>query len=417
MGQPAGSPRFRFSIRGVLFVTALIAAFFAPAVLLGGGYFFSATPSLFLFWAVRRALRSKRTFEAFVVCLVTFLLGIIAELIPLLLHSVATGLVCLLTIPIREHVQWRVWACAVMILAAYFPAFSWAITHDSKIVRARKAWPFESIASRLPARGVLGTQEAVKLSAAQEAVLMSLDLEAETLWHVDGLERLHNEEHRRFSRAIGLSSTLTLIPWRYRIELVRPIDVKAEFPVELPAGASSEADEIHFETQAAFLDTARSGYAESRERVAGFLGHGFSRLPFEEPDWYGPRVPAENSSGGEWRLDRLELIGLVLQDEPAAYVSDKLPNMEELRDAPTRPLEDFESEALEKLRGQEDLVIVEPASEGGAHLRMVGAIRAGNSCAVCHEVPYGTLLGAFSYDLTKLPNRPGSLPREPVSTR
>jgi len=69
--------------------------------------------------------------------------------------------------------------------------------------------------------------------------------------------------------------------------------------------------------------------------------------------------------------------------------------MEELRDAPTRPLDGFERDALEKLRGGEELVVEENPDE----LRMLGPLRALEECRHCHEVKADELLGAFSYRL------------------
>ena len=40
-----------------------------------------------------------------------------------------------------------------------------------------------------------------------------------------------------------------------------------------------------------------------------------------------------------------------------SYVSENLPNMEELQDVPTRPLNGFERSALARLRHEEDVVI------------------------------------------------------------
>jgi hypothetical protein len=78
-----------------------------------------------------------------------------------------------------------------------------------------------------------------------------------------------------------------------------------------------------------------------------------------------------------------------------AYLSRNLPRMDELRDAPTRPLDDFERARLEQLRAGRDL----SAASAPRRIRMLGAIRARNSCLKCHSADTGDLLGAFSYDL------------------
>jgi len=120
----------------------------------------------------------------------------------------------------------------------------------------------------------------------------------------------------------------------------------------------------------------------SRSEVAGFQAHAFSQMPRFN---YSP-----------WHVHTVELVSLLKHDPPAVYVSDNLPRMEELRDAPTRELESFELAALDKLRSGEGLV-VEP--DPGVMLRMVGAIRAGRQCLDCHQGPRGALLGAFTYRL------------------
>jgi hypothetical protein len=88
-------------------------------------------------------------------------------------------------------------------------------------------------------------------------------------------------------------------------------------------------------------------------------------------------------------------VGLLFHNEPVVYVSENLPRMDELRGAPTRPLDGFEATALEKLRSGEDLLVAE-APNG---VRMLGAIRSLKQCGTCHGSTRGTLLGAFSYTL------------------
>jgi hypothetical protein len=79
------------------------------------------------------------------------------------------------------------------------------------------------------------------------------------------------------------------------------------------------------------------------------------------------------------------------------YVSENLPRMEELRGAPTRPLDGFEASALEKLRRGEALLVAD--APGG--VRMLGALRSVKQCVDCHGGERGDLLGAFSYTLRR----------------
>ena len=121
------------------------------------------------------------------------------------------------------------------------------------------------------------------------------------------------------------------------------------------------------------------GYVKDRQHVAGFRSHQFSKVP--EPS-------------GNIQVASVELIGW-LRGKPVAYVSENLPAMNELRNAPTRPLDSFEEEGLAALRSGKEL-FAKP-SDGGE--RLLGAIRATKQCIECHGGQRGDLLGAFSYQL------------------
>ena len=111
----------------------------------------------------------------------------------------------------------------------------------------------------------------------------------------------------------------------------------------------------------------------------------------------------------DWHVARLELVSLLVHDEPCAYVSANLPQMDEVRNVSTRSLDQFESQALARLRAGEDLV-----TESGPHaIRMLGPILASNDCLKCHGVERGTLLGCFSYTL--VPAKAPPAPRRPES--
>lgn len=131
-----------------------------------------------------------------------------------------------------------------------------------------------------------------------------------------------------------------------------------------------------------FVNPDGFGFIKDRRRVAGFQAHQFSQVP----------GPAER-----WAVQTVDLMGLLLHDEPVAYVSARLPRMEELREAPTRSLDGFEAAGLEELRRGEDLVV------GGTPtgMRMLGAIRSAKQCVQCHGSERGDLLGAFSYTLQR----------------
>ena len=126
-----------------------------------------------------------------------------------------------------------------------------------------------------------------------------------------------------------------------------------------------------------FLFTADFGFVQAKKRAAGFMGHQFKRV--HEPQ--------------NWAVERLELVGLVVADQPRVYLSDNLPSMDELRKASTRPLDFFEAQGLAVLEGGDELYYREEAGS----LRMIGAIRSTSQCLKCHDGQRGELLGAFSY--------------------
>jgi len=103
------------------------------------------------------------------------------------------------------------------------------------------------------------------------------------------------------------------------------------------------------------------------------------------------------TKNADWTVAKLELVSLLKHSEPRVYVSTQLPRMDQLKDAPTRPLDPFESRSLEQLRTAQDLVLEQRASD----VRMLGSVRAGKNCLQCHNVTRGDLLGAFSYELRR----------------
>jgi hypothetical protein len=289
----------------------------------------------------------------------------------------------------------------------------------------RQKYPLESLAGRLAyenqAKGE--TNDApLPLNAEVESRLQTQESELQqtSTMRVYMLRSLHNRARDDFVMARGFGPV--------RMRAVRPklIELPAPAPVSLPppprweyrpgqappddlAAAGPAREELlamHARGLGDFLDADRMGYVRNREQVAGFLPHQFARSPAEYLD-----EPTRET----WRVTRLELVSLLAHDEPVAYVSRHLPRMDELKNAPTRRLTPFESQALPRLRREKDLVI----EDGRNRIHMLGALRAGKTCLECHGVRRGELLGAFSYELTRerpLPeNPPRAEMREPAA--
>ncbi len=141
----------------------------------------------------------------------------------------------------------------------------------------------------------------------------------------------------------------------------------------------------HEQARTSFLLPASLGYVRDREHVAGFVPHAFRRS-------LSPDLPTPTGRA-QWNMSRLQLVSLLKFDTPRVYEMAGFPDMTRLDAAPTRALNDFESDSLPRLATREDVVI----EERGNRIHMLGSLRASSGCLKCHDVPRGTLLGAFSY--------------------
>ncbi len=74
------------------------------------------------------------------------------------------------------------------------------------------------------------------------------------------------------------------------------------------------------------------------------------------------------------KIRKVQLIGLVMHKEPVVYDTDKMPDMKEPKEVPTRALDEFEKKALEAIRGGDNLKAEKRTNK---EIRMVGAIYAG----------------------------------------
>lgn len=133
------------------------------------------------------------------------------------------------------------------------------------------------------------------------------------------------------------------------------------------------------------------------------LIHGFSLLNFgasntKKPEerwreWYAKKQPKKEFL---WEIKSLDLVGLVMHEEPVVYISETVPKMKDLKNTPTRDLDLFEAEGLQELQAGKSLFV----RSKGDTIRVLGPITAQNACLKCHAgAQEGDLLGAFSYTL------------------
>jgi hypothetical protein len=257
-----------------------------------------------------------------------------------------------------------------------------------RVIELREEWPYESLAERAPEP----EHNAQELTPAQEKRLSRFETEMDDLdenWRSRLLRDIHENQVRVFVNSFGFGvgrmGRLPLTP-----------DVFEFFPPaeKQPGERSSERPSTAFLNDSVreglananlnnasfFADPRQYGYVKDREHVAGFRKHAFRRQPL-------------NST--EYRVASVDLLGLLLREEPVVYVSELLPSMDKVHETPTRELDRFEQDGLGALRHGEDLFIGE--IENG--LRMLGALRAAKQCVGCHGGKRGDLLGAFSYTL------------------
>jgi hypothetical protein len=282
-------------------------------------------------------------------------------------------------------------AFSVAALAVAFGLAGWlTVAEQRHYTELREQFPYESMEGRasVPPPAALLPDAADKRLKELERTLPERG-DFRTIM----LRRLHEDQVGQFINSSGFGRMRVIRPtkWNLTASMLpeKPVSQPGlrEAPVRSAGGDGTQSPtpeedlyKIHWAGVEDFVNAAGFGYVKDRQHVAGFQAHQFHELP-------GP--------AGRWHVRTLDLVGLLVSDEPRAYVSADLPRMDELRAAPTRPLDTFEAAALEKLRRGEDLVV-----EGApTKLRMLGSVRSAKQCVQCHGGNRGDLLGAFSYAL------------------
>jgi hypothetical protein len=170
--------------------------------------------------------------------------------------------------------------------------------------------------------------------------------------------------------------------------------------------------------------------AEFVRRFEESPGFGLSRVV--RPRFLAP-VPALVLNGATYRVVPPELVGL--EDEPVVYA----PREHGLTYSPaatnatrreirklfrSRSLSEIETSAVTALRAGRDLVAITNRVVAEARVELLsppdllvfGPLRAGRTCASCHQCNEGTLLGAFAYTLTPMGRPADAATNSPVAT-
>jgi len=242
-------------------------------------------------------------------------------------------------------------------------------------------------------------------------------LESEGLARSESLKALHSKEVKEFVQRFGMGSARAIpgfekSPRYWDMTVAAPIKLK-QFPkdddeesagIELPAKdvdlrqamrwpSFASLGDLHVAGERDFVAPVGYGHFKDRKNVSGFLAHHFR---------HEPKLPvvADAKVKELWAMERVELVSLLKHDKPQVYISEELPQMNELKKAKTRDLNAFEDAALKSVIRGED-VVAEAATN---RIVMMGSIRATNQCLNCHEGSQrGDLLGTFSYVLRRDP--------------
>lgn len=308
--------------------------------------------------------------------------------------------------------------CGVPLLVVLGSVTQIHLAEVANIDRLRSRFPVESLASRLDfeeqhaANGtafVLATDLTSELDQDEEGIVYSRSFDGRGI----RLKLLHDENYREFVATSGFGYSRTKPNTLQQLELPEPEPVPmpnhplppdsylkerqrerdglaiAESPPSLEA--QTEGRNIHNSARDLFLNPRQWGFVPDREHVVGFQAHHVDEVPWTR----------ELSQGQtrRWTIAQLQLVSLLKQTTPRVYVSENLPNLNELSNIETREVNTFESAALPQLEHDRNLVI----DEAPAQIQMLGALRAAKSCLECHRVPQGKLLGAFSYVLVRVP--------------
>jgi hypothetical protein len=342
----------------------------------------------------------------------------------LALQSLLTFVVTLGCLAYRATPRTVTWAAVGAMVTSHGLIVSMAAPELLTLSKLRKEFPLQSVSDRLAyetkANGALARAETaseIHLSPNVEQRLVWTEESQNPVknWYDRNVRRrmltsLHNRTSDEFVFAQGFGPTRMAGLNHVYAEGIRlpeqgpiPLQQESDPPYNpgqdsaVPAAdaelrerlqpAENELTFLHNAGVADFLDAGRMGFVRDRDHVAGFQSHQFTKIPELTIPKDEPSLP--------WRIVRLELVSLLTHDVPMAYISKNLPKLDELRNAPTRSLDDFERQSIDRLRSDEDVV----TDETPDRIRMVGSLRAAKNCLECHFVKRGELLGALSYEL------------------
>lgn len=274
---------------------------------------------------------------------------------------------------------------------------------ERKTAEAREKFAFQSLETRLPKGKPIALIKPFTSAAAKRWEVHESNIDHPFRERAELLKALHERTRQFFVQARGAGAERRIIKDE---DILMGIWANSDSPGDQPGAGPdfplsageklmvvSPDDNHHLYHDGAaltFLNPAGFGYIKDRNHVAGFVPHGFG------------------ASLGRYvfkplKYDHVQLVGILMLDQPAVYLTQGLPSMEQVRQGKTRNLDPFEEAGLNALRSGEDLFV----AEKGETVRMFGALRATKQCLLCHDANRGDLLGALSYTLRPQTPEPG----------
>lgn len=292
------------------------------------------------------------------------------------------------------------------------------------ITTLRNRYPIENLAHRLPAKTTNETLKPIELFEIAENSLQEVERNFRSYTvktRRNSLEKLHGNEVESFINRAGFGygrrppkddspNALELQHFtQHRLKTIEPnSNHYGSAIVELQPGRGIDKTnglpttrtmaEFHKLNQIRFAAAETVGFVKDIKNVAGFRPHKLGL----STNWDGSIFhKAPKPVKDEWKINRVELVSLLLSEEPLVYVADngELPTMENVADRETRELSEFEARGLKSLADGRDTFI----SASINRIEMMGAIRAADNCLQCHTGERGKILGAFSYEILRDP--------------
>jgi hypothetical protein len=395
---PASSPRF--GLKSVFAFLTAAAVLLTPTYWFGGAYLVNAIFSAGLVVACIATYGLDRRPAAFAVAIIGAVMGfpLAIFLLAFFAHAVFNAILCIPLAIVRPPRTMFSAAVVGLMVVVYGFIFAEGAAELRRLQAIKLQYPLKSLASRLEFEKQRRQRNDGPRPALQLAANVALQLDDQDdrqdmfryrrAW---ALRELHENTYRHFEQAAGFGVS--------RMPSLRYIDFEWEprSPLNIPYAVNitspkdgAELYGVHRTAVDKFVDPDWTGYVRSVNEVAGFEPHGLQAMP--------ERGSCDSEPIAKWQVVRLELVSLLRHDEPRVYVAETMPAMDQLAGVPHRALNDFEASALAQLETQKDIVVGDETNR----LLMLGAVRAGKTCLECHDGPRGTLLGAFSYEITQI---------------